>query len=73
MEKVFDTVDHNIFLDKIAIYGIKGTVHRRLESYLSNRKQLCEWKTTKSFKNENRHTSRFWSVRAIIVVLNLHQ
>jgi hypothetical protein len=27
MEKVFDTVDHNIFLDKIAIYGIKGTVY----------------------------------------------
>ena len=37
LKKAFDTVDHNILLDKIATYGIKGTAHRWLESYLSNR------------------------------------
>jgi hypothetical protein len=38
-EKAFDTLDHNILLDKLTIYGIKGTAHRWLESYQSNRTQ----------------------------------
>ena len=41
LKKVFDTVDHNILLKKIAIYGIKGTAYRWLESYLSNRTHYC--------------------------------
>lgn len=41
LKKAFDTVDHNILLNKIASYGIKGTAHRWLESYLSNRTQYC--------------------------------
>ena len=39
LKKAFDTVYHNILLKKIAIYGIKGTAYRWLESYLSNRTQ----------------------------------
>ena len=41
LKKGFDTVDHNILLKKIAIYGIKRTAYRWLESYLSNRTQYC--------------------------------
>ena len=41
LKKAFDTVDHNILLKKIAIYGINGTAYRLLESYLSNRTQYC--------------------------------
>ena len=40
-KKAFNTVDHNIPLKKIAIYGIKGTAYCWLESYLSNRTQYC--------------------------------
>ena len=74
LKKAFDTVDHNILLDKIANYGIKGTAHRWLESYLSNRTHavlLCEWQTIKSINYENRHTSGFWF--RPIVISNLYQ
>ena len=41
LKKSFDIVDHNILLKKIAIYGIKRTSYRWLESYLSNRTFYC--------------------------------
>ena len=36
LEKVFDTVDHNILLSKFNYYGIRGTANDWLKSYLSN-------------------------------------
>ena len=38
--KAFDTVTHNILLQKLYHYGIRGTAYKRLESYLSFRNQF---------------------------------
>ena len=39
IKKAFDSVDHDILLKKLKHYGIKGTVYKWFESYLSNRYQ----------------------------------
>ena len=39
LKKAFDVVDHEMLLQKLALYGVRGTSLRWLKSYLSNRSQ----------------------------------
>ena len=40
----FDVVDHEILLQKLALYGVRGISLRWFESYLSNRSQcVVDW------------------------------
>ena len=41
LKKAFDTVDHEILLKKLHLYGIKGTTYAWFKSYIQNRKQIC--------------------------------
>ena len=41
VKKAFDTIDHNILLDKLSHYGIVNEELSFFKSYLSNRKQSC--------------------------------
>ena len=45
--KAFDTVDHQILLNKLKVYGLSGKEITFFESYLGNRKQCCRvyWQT----------------------------
>ena len=42
LKKAFDTVNHNILIDKLKFYGIHGTPLEWLTSYLSNRQQYVQ-------------------------------
>ena len=42
MQKAFDTVSHDILLNKLYHYGIRGNAYRLLSSYLSGRKQFTK-------------------------------
>ena len=42
LKKAFDTVNHNILIDKLKFYGIRGTPLAWLTSYLSNRQQYVQ-------------------------------
>ena len=50
LKKAFDTVDHQILLRKLELYGIKGQALTLLKSYLTNRRQKCQIKN--SFSSE---------------------
>ena len=42
LKKAFDTVDHDLLLAKLAVYGIVGGPHQWFSSYLTRREQYCQ-------------------------------
>lgn len=48
LQKAFDTLDHEILLNKLYKYGIRGVVHQWVKSYLKDRKQFVQINNTKS-------------------------
>ena len=52
LKKAFDTVNHNILLSKLELYGIKGNSLDWFRSYLRNRKQACSVNGTISRQRE---------------------
>ena len=40
LQKAFNAIDHNILLEKLQHYDIRGIAHQWFKSYLENRKQL---------------------------------
>ena len=48
LSKAFDTIDHNILLDKLKYYGLDDTAIKLFRSYLTNRYQYVQMENAKS-------------------------
>jgi len=52
LSKAYDVINHNMFLDKLDSFGIRGSVNKWFQSYLTNRTQFVE-----TFQiDKNKHT-----------------
>ena len=62
LSKAFDTVDHNILLEKLSMYRVKGNNPKWFHSYLSNRKQYIEFQNDDKKEKTNSLTIKCGSI-----------
>ena len=69
LQKAFDTVNHNILLNKLSHYGIRGTMNEWFKSYLQGRKQIVSINGVESELRELNHGVPHGSVLGPLIFL----
>ena len=67
LSKAFDTVDHNILLEKLSMYGVKGNNLMWFHSYLFNRKQYIEFQNDDKKEKTNLLTIKCGVLQGLIL------
>ena len=57
LQKAFDTLDHNILLQKMEKYGYRGPIHDVMKSYLSERWQYEDINGKETSKTDDKRCS----------------
>ena len=70
LQKVFDTVDHNIFMVKLKHYVIRAVAYSWFESYLKGRKQYV---SVNGFNSKDLTISHGALQGWTIIIFSLHQ
>ena len=69
LKKAFDTVNHNIVLKKLEIYGIRGITSKWLKSFLKDRKQHATIQGIKSDQNSTDYSVPQGSVLVLLLFI----
>lgn len=71
--KAFDLIDHSILLGKLENYGVRGTAHALLKSYLSSRTQFVDANNAISARKPVVVGIPKGSISRATLILDLHQ